>query len=177
MGNDAPSKPLINVADVDLQPRPAMFAAKGSAAGKFDARMGQVAPRIGAKLLGYNITAVSPGMRAFPAHNHRVNEEMFFVLEGRGELRVGSQTHPVRSGDIIACPPGGPETAHQLINTGDSELKYLAVSTRLSPELCEYPDSKKFGLMADLGTDADGKPAQFRHIGRIEDAHDYWEGE
>ncbi|MDB6162640.1 MAG: cupin [Xanthomonadaceae bacterium] len=175
--NNPSSKPVINIADVELQPRPPMFAAKGSAAGKYDARMGQVASKLGARLLGYNVTAVPPGMRAFPSHNHRVNEEMFFVLEGSGELRVGSQTHPVRSGDIIACPPGGPETAHQLINTGEGELKYLAVSTKLSPELCEYPDSGKFGVMADLGTDANGQPAVFRHISRSQDALDYWEGE
>jgi uncharacterized cupin superfamily protein len=135
-----------------------------------------VAPRIGAKLLGYNITAVPPGMRAFPKHNHMVNEEMFFVLEGSGELHIGDATHPVRAGDIIACPPGGPETAHQLVNTGASELKYLAVSTLLSPEVCQYPDSDKFAVSVS-GEGA--KPGQwrFRHVGRADDAHDYWEGE
>lgn len=170
------AKPILNVADVQLQPRPAAFAAGGDASDRFDGRMGQIAPHIGAKLLGYNITAVPPGMRAFPLHNHRINEEMFFVLEGSGELRVGDQTHPVRSGDIIACPPGGPETAHQLVNTGDGELKYLAVSTRLGPDICEYPDSGKF-LVAEQQRDADGSVRGFRYIGRVEDAHDYWEGE
>ena len=169
--------PILNIADVELQPRPAAFAASGDAAAKYDAHMGEVAPRVGAKLLGYNVTAVPPGMRAFPKHNHRVNEEMFFVLEGSGELRVGDQTHPVRVGDVIACPPGGPETAHQLVNTGTSELKYLAVSTRLSPEVCEYPDSGKFGVALLNAVDADGKPWSFRHIGRTGDARDYWEGE
>ena len=171
------AKPLVNIDEIDLQPRPPQFAAKGDAAERFDARMGMVAPRIGARLLGYNITAVPPGKRAFPAHNHRVNEEMFFILEGRGELRVGAQTWPVRAGDVIACPPGGPETAHQLINTGNDELKYLAVSTKLSPELCEYPESGKFGIMADYGKDASGAPQGFRWVGRSGDARDYWEGE
>ena len=50
-------------------------------------RMAPVGPRIGAQLLGYNITAVPPGKRAFPLHNHHVNEEMFFILSGSGELR------------------------------------------------------------------------------------------
>jgi uncharacterized cupin superfamily protein len=169
-------KPIINVADVDLQPRPPAFAAAGDAAQRFDARMGMVGARIGAKLLGYNITAVPPGKRAFPLHNHMVNEEMFFVLEGRGELRLGEATHPVRAGDIIACPPGGPETAHQLVNTGDSELKYLAVSTALSPEVCQYPDSDKFAVSV---YEESGKPGdwRFRHVGREQDAHGYWEGE
>ena len=177
MNKNTPSKLLINIADVELQSRPPAFAATGDAAAKYDARMAMIAPNLGAKLLGYNITAVTPGMRAFPAHNHRVNEEMFFVLEGSGELRVGAQTHPVRAGDIIACPPGGPETAHQLVNPGEIELKYPAVSTRLSPEQCEYPDSGKFGVLAELGTEENGLPTMLRHIGRVEDAHDYWEGE
>ena len=171
------AKPLVNLDEIELQPRPQQFAATGDAAQRFDARMGMVAPRIGARLLGYNITAVPPGKRAFPAHNHRVNEEMFFILEGTGELRVGKDTWPVRAGDVIACPPGGPETAHQLRNTGEVELKYLAVSTKLSPEVCEYPDSGKFGVIADFGKDADGAPQMFRYIGKAGDARGYWEGE
>ena len=175
--NDAKTAaPIINIADVEMQSRPPAFAAGGDAAQRFDARMGLVGARIGAKLLGYNITAVPPGKRAFPLHNHMVNEEMFFVLEGSGELRLGDATHPVRTGDIIACPPGGPETAHQLVNTGDVELKYLAVGTALSPEVCQYPDSGKFAVSVYGGS---GKPGdwRFRHVGRNEDARDYWEGE
>ena len=171
------AKPILNIADVELQARPAAFAASGEAAGKYDARMGEIAPRVGARLLGYNITAVPPGMRAFPKHNHRANEEMFFVLEGSGELHFGDQIHAVRTGDVIGCPPGGPETAHQLVNTGATELKYLAVSTRLSPEVCEYPDSGKFGVSVHNSDDADGPLWAFRHIGRKGDARDYWEGE
>ena len=135
------TKPIVNIADVELQPRPAAFAAKGSAAERFDARMAFIGPRVGAQKLGYNITAVPPGKRAFPFHNHRVNEEMFLILEGSGEVRIGSETHSIRTGDIIACPPGGKETAHQIVNTGSEELRYLAVSTKMSPEIAEYPDS------------------------------------
>ena len=177
MSENTPAKPLINIADVELQPRSAAYAAAGEAATKYDARMGMIAPRIGAKLLGYNITAVPPGMRAFPHHNHLVNEEMFFVLEGSGELRIGEGTHPVRAGDIIACPPGGPETAHQLVNTGDVELRYLAVSTQLSPEVCQYPDSDKFAVSVSNATGTAGQPWRFRHVGHVSDARDYWEGE
>ena len=171
-----PPRPILNIADVELQPRPPAFAASGAAAQRFDARLGMVGTRLGARLLGYNITAVPPGKRAFPLHNHMVNEEMFFVLEGNGELRLGDTTHPVRAGDIVACPPGGPETAHQFVNTGDIELKYLAVSTQLSPEVCLYPDSDKFAVSV---YGESGKPGdwRFRHVGRAQDARNYWEGE
>lgn len=60
------ARPILNISDVELQSRPAAFAATGSAAERFDARMGFIAPLIGAKQLGYNLTAVPPGKRAFP---------------------------------------------------------------------------------------------------------------
>ena len=56
------TKPVVNIADIELQTRPPAFAAKGEAAARYDARMGMIAPRIGARLLGYNITSVPPGM-------------------------------------------------------------------------------------------------------------------
>lgn len=170
------TKPIINIADIQLDPRPA-FAPTGPATERFDARMGFIGPRVGAQKLGYNITAVPPGKRAFPFHSHRANEEMFFVLQGAGEVRIGESAYPIRSGDVIACPPGGHETAHQIINTGTDELRYLAVSTKLSPEVVDYPDSGKFGVLAELPPGADGKPQRFVHVGRASDSRDYWEGE
>lgn len=171
------TRPILNVADVELQPRPAAMAPTGPAAERFGGRMGFIGTALGARQLGYNLTAVPPDKRAFPFHNHRVNEEMFFVLEGEGEVRIGEAVHPIRSGDIIACPAGGPETAHQIVNTGDVELRYLAVSTRLSPEIAEYPDSGKFGVLAEYPPGPDGKPRGLRFIGREEHCMDYWEGE
>jgi len=103
---------------------------------------------------------------------------MFFILEGAGEIRVGPNRYPVKQGDFIACPPGGPETAHQIINTSkDVEMKFLAVSTKLSPDVAEYPDSKKFGVLADFGVGPDGKPRMFRFVGREEQMLNYWDGE
>jgi uncharacterized cupin superfamily protein len=170
-------KPAINIADIELQPRPAAFAPEGEAAERFDARIGQIAPLIGASQLGYNITVVPPGKRAFPFHNHRVNEEMFFILEGSGELRYGEATYAVGPGDVIACPAGGRGRAHAMLNTGDGELRYLAVSTKLSPEIAEYPDSDKFGVLAQFTDEAGGEPRMFYHIGREGEGLGYWEGE
>ena len=160
-------KHIINIAEVELQPRPPQFAPTGPAAERYEARVGMIAPRIGAKKLGYNLTAVPPGKRAFPYHSHRAQEEMFFVIEGTGEVRIGAETFPIRAGDIIACPTGGPETAHQIVNTGKSELKYLAVSTKDATEICEYPDSGKIAGFAE----------NMRFVYRSEQQVGYWEGE
>jgi uncharacterized cupin superfamily protein len=171
------TKPILNISEVELRPRPAAFAATGSATERFDARMGQIAPLLGAQKLGYNLTAVPPGKRAFPFHNHRVNEEMFFILEGEGEVRIGESIHPIRPGDVVACPAGGEETAHQVINTGATELRYLAISTKLSPEIAEYPDSGKFGILAEFPEGPDGQRRVFRFVGRENLNVDYWDGE
>jgi len=171
------TKPVVNIADIELQPRIAPFAPTGPAAERYDAKIGRIGPSVGAKQLGYNVTAVAPGKRAFPAHSHRVNEEMFFVLIGTGEVRIGAEVYPLKPGDIVACPAGGAETAHQIVNTGTDELRFLAVSTMLSPEICEYPHSGKFGVYAGFGGAAEGRPNMFRFLGRQLQSIDYWEGE
>jgi uncharacterized cupin superfamily protein len=133
---------------------------------------------IGAERLGYNLTIVPPGKCAFPAHNHYGNEEMFFILEGEGQLRIGNTYSPLRTGDFIACPPGGPETAHQIINTSEAmTLRYLAVSTMQSPDLFYYPDSGKTGASHLLGRDQNGNPNAIRIRNRTENNLDYWDGE
>ena len=168
---------VLNIADIELQSADPARAPSGANAGKYDIRWAEIASRIGARKLGYNLTVVAPGKRNCPFHSHRAEEEMFFVLEGVGELRYGDERHPLRAGDVIACPTGGPESAHQIINTGDVEMRYLAVSTMAPIEICEYPDSGKFGVYEDASDDAGGRRARFRHLARHEDARDYWEGE
>ena len=143
---------------------------------KFGRRQARIGPMLGAKKLGFNVTVVPPGKAAYPAHNHRVNEEMFLILEGQAELRVGEQRYQVSPMDIIACPAGGVETAHQLRNVGDTDLRYLAVSTCEYPEICDYPDSNKIGVYhRAVGTDDEEE--SWALIARQSDERDYWEGE
>jgi len=169
--------PIINIDDVELQPRPPQYRPTGAAAERYEARMGFVGGPLGAKKLGYSLTAVPPGKRAFPYHNHQVNEEMFFILSGEGEVRIGPDTFPIKSGDIIACPAGGKATAHQIVNTGSVELKYLAVSTTLSPDICDYPTTGKVGILADLFPE-NGQPRKLMMLGREgESTLGYWDGE
>ncbi|MDE0190961.1 MAG: cupin domain-containing protein [Gammaproteobacteria bacterium] len=126
---------------------------------------------VGLSKIGARYMEVPPGKSAFPFHVHHVLEEMFFVLEGKGSYRFGEATYEVGPGDVLGAPCGGPEFAHKLINTGDSTLKYLAISTQSTTDVCEYPDSGKFGVWTHFGELA------FRFIGRAEDSCDYWDGE
>jgi uncharacterized cupin superfamily protein len=116
--------------------------------GVYTSSRGQVGEHIGARKLGYNLTVLPPGKVQCPFHNHHGEEEMFLILEGEGELRFGDQRYPIRRHDVIACPTGGPEVAHQIINTGSTTLRYLSLSNNVDIETCEYPDSNKIMIGA-----------------------------
>jgi mannose-6-phosphate isomerase-like protein (cupin superfamily) len=62
-----------------------------------------------------------PGARTTP-HHHVKTEEIYYILEGSGRMRVGSETKPVGPGDAIAIPPGA---SHQISNTGLDNLRFL----------------------------------------------------
>ena len=171
------NKPVINIADVELKPRPPGFAPTGGAAELYESRMGLIGSVLGSRKLGYNITAVPPGKRAFPPHNHQINEEMFLVLEGTGEVRIGEVIYPIRPGDIVACLAGGKEMAHVVTNTGGVELKYLAISTKISPEVCEYPETGKYTVYPGQPAGTDGKPDKIGAVGHEGADVNYWEGE
>ena len=97
-------KPVVNVDELTFSPRHPDFSPKGNLADRFEVQTARVAGLIGARKLGYNVTMIPPGKAAYPFHSHRTNEEMFFVLQGTGEIRFGSETYPIRAGDFIACP-------------------------------------------------------------------------
>jgi uncharacterized cupin superfamily protein len=115
--------------------------------GLYTSRRATISDLIGARQLGYNLTELPPGKAQCPFHSHHAEEEMFFILDGEGELRFGDQRFPLRRHDVIACPTGGAEVAHQIINTGSETLRYLVVSTVAEIESCEYPDSGKISIV------------------------------
>jgi uncharacterized cupin superfamily protein len=176
MSAEPVNRPVINLDEVVIEERAPFFHPRGAAAERFASRTGAIGARIGASKLGYNITVVPPGKRAVPMHNHHANEEMFFILQGTGELRVGAERYSLRAGDFIANPPGGPDTAHQIINNGNEELRYLAVSTMITPEVVEYPDSGKVAMISRQPA-PDGSLRVVRQIGRPGASLDYWDGE
>ena len=152
-------KRVINISDLKLE--------HGSNGDRFEWSSARIGPLLGATDLGYSYDVVPPGKCACPFHSHRGEEEMFFIVKGSGTLRYGEETRKIRAGDIICCPTGGPETAHQIINDSDAELAYLSISTMMPVEICEYPDSKKVG----------GFAKGFRHMTRREHDVAYWTDE
>ena len=137
----------------------------------FSARFGRIGPMLGMQKLGCTLVELEPGKKAWPYHLHYGAEELFVILEGSGTIRYDDSNHDIKAGDIIFTPPGE-GTAHQIINTSNSLLRYLALSTMDSPELCYYPDSGKYGSYA---FSADGPRKVF--IAHEDNEAQYWDGE
>ena len=161
------SKPIINLDELEY----ASFG-KGD---KFHAERGPVSARIGAKKLGYAVIRLQPGKRAWPYHAHYVIEEMFYVISGEGTLRHADEEYPIRAGDFV-CSPADPQQPHQIINTSDGELVYIALSGQASTDVFLYPDSGKYGAWHGDPTNPHD-PNSFRVFARMETAVDYWDGE
>jgi len=150
---------VVNLDELKLE-----HSAQGDA---YESRSARIGPLLGAKGLGYSYDVVPPGKRSCPFHSHAAEEEMFFIVRGSGTLRYGGETRRIRAGDVICCPTGGPETAHQIVNDSEEELAYLSISTQAPAEVCLYPDSGKVGAYGE----------GVRHLTRQSDQVDYWLGE
>lgn len=56
-----------------------------------------------------------------PWHNHE-QEEVYFVLEGTGEMCQGDERSEIKSGQAVYIPSG---VFHQLTNLGETPLKMI----------------------------------------------------
>ncbi|MCB9956955.1 MAG: cupin domain-containing protein [Caulobacterales bacterium] len=156
-------KPVMNLDEVDFD--------DVEENGLYTSKRATISDHIGAKKLGYNLTVLPPGKAQCPFHSHHAEEELFFILEGESELRFGDKRYPLRAHDVIACPTGGPEVAHQIINTGATTMRYLAISNLAEIEICEYPDSGKVGVFGARHAD------RLRKLFRAETDVDYYDRE
>jgi uncharacterized cupin superfamily protein len=159
-----PMTPVINLANLALNSWKRGERYQGS-----DVSFGR---QLGLTRLGISYNEVPPGKSSCPFHNHHGEDELFVILEGTGAYRYGSEKHPIQAGDVLGGPAGGPDTAHQIINTGTGLLRYLGLSANVAADVIEYPDSGKFQAVT-IGPDA----KLFRFVGRRESEVDYWDGE
>jgi uncharacterized cupin superfamily protein len=88
------------------------------------------------------IRRIPPGAAVCPLHLHYNQWELFVVRAGSGTVRADGGRHAVTAGDVFVHPP---HAAHQLINTGTSDLEVLIIADNPQLDLCYYPDSDKWG--------------------------------
>ncbi len=111
---------------------------------------------------------LEPG-EAPPIHVHPDAEQLFFVLEGAGELGIGpdaTERYPLKPGDFVRTPPGTP---HSVRCPGPERFVYLSIDCFVAgPDPAEPTWDRHVQAMCELnGWDFDAVK-----LGRIDgEAH------
>jgi len=157
MSSDAPFDPVTQLADAPTE--------RHTDAGPWSSHWRVLTPHMRAAggKLGVVHNTLPPGAVGCPLHWHTLEDEVFFVLSGRGRLRYGDEVRDVGPGDCISCPAGR-QVAHQLGNPFDDDLVYLAIGPYEPHEVCGYPDNGKVMVRS------------LQAVGRLE-SRDYMDGE
>lgn len=58
-------------------------------------------------------------------HAHENVEQIYYIIEGSGKMKIDDEIHPVKAGDSIHLPP---KVKHQLINDTEEWIEHLIVS-------------------------------------------------
>ena len=85
---------------------------------------------VGSRDLDYRISTYRP-MARVERHAHKVQEQVYHVLEGEGLMEIGDAVRVVRRHDVIYLPPGVP---HAIANTGLGDLTFIVVTTPVDDE-------------------------------------------
>ena len=107
-----------NIAEVDWEDLPGHF---GGAFSKF-----LVHPETtGSQHIDYRISCYQPRAYVEP-HAHKVQEQVYHVLEGEGLLTLDDRRVVMRKNDFAFVPPG---VRHSFTNEGTTTLVFLVVTT------------------------------------------------
>jgi mannose-6-phosphate isomerase-like protein (cupin superfamily) len=84
----------------------------------------------GSQHIDYRISMYQP--KAYvEVHSHKVQEQVYHVIEGEGLMHIDGKDHVVRKHDYIFLPPG---VAHSISNTGLVDLVFLVVTSPVSDD-------------------------------------------
>jgi len=74
-----------------------------------------------ARNFAMGMVTLDPGGGQVPWHNQE-QEEVYFVIEGVGEMCLGGEVSELQAGQIVQIPPG---VFHQLSNKGNTPLRMI----------------------------------------------------
>ena len=84
----------------------------------------------GSRLVDYRISTYQP-MAYVETHVHKVQEQIYHVLEGEGSMEIEGRRQIVRRHDVIFIPPG---VSHSICNNGITDLTFIVVTTPVEDE-------------------------------------------
>src|ERR1700751_6080574 len=82
------------------------------------------------RLIDYRISMYQP-MAYVARHKHKVQEQVYHVLEGEGLMEIAGKNHVVRKHDVIFLPP---DVEHAIANTGLVDLVFLVIPSPVSDD-------------------------------------------
>jgi uncharacterized cupin superfamily protein len=145
-----------NISNIDNIPKEYMYDPD------FQSKMKTVliGDAIGCEKIYVNIDYVKPGAESVKYHSHSKQEEFFFIIGGKGILRINGKEISIMTGDVIS-KPAGKDIAHQFINNGSEILQILDVGTREDDDVTTYPDEnviyvKNKGLVFNISDNVKG---------------------
>jgi quercetin dioxygenase-like cupin family protein len=84
----------------------------------------------GSSRIDFRISRYAPSAYV-QEHAHKVQEQIYYVLEGEGILTLDEERHLMRPHDYVYVPPG---VRHSFTNTGLNGLVFLVVTTPADDE-------------------------------------------
>ena len=78
-----------------------------------------------AKHIDHRISCYEP-MAYVAVHAHKVQEQIYHVLEGEGLMEIAGERRIVRRHDVVFLPPG---IEHAIHNTGLERLVFLVITS------------------------------------------------
>lgn len=79
----------------------------------------------GARHVDFRISVYQP-MGYVATHHHKVQEQIYYILEGEGLMEIAGQKTIVTPFTTIFIPPG---VEHAIYNTGLTDLRFIVVTT------------------------------------------------
>jgi len=74
--------------------------------------------------ISFNNTAA--GKFAPFVHSHKLNEEIYIVISGKGEFKVNDEEFAIQEGSVIRVAP----SAERAIKAGDENLVYICIQAQ-----------------------------------------------
>lgn len=84
----------------------------------------------GSRLIDYRISCYQP-MAHVALHKHKIQEQVYHVLDGEGMMEMDGKRQVVRKHDVVYIPPG---VAHAISNTGLGDLTFIVATTPAGDE-------------------------------------------
>ena len=79
----------------------------------------------GSELVDFRISTYQPMAHVEP-HTHKVQEQIYHILDGEGLMELEGERSMVAAGDFVFIPPG---IKHAIYNTGTTDLTFFVITT------------------------------------------------